>query len=151
MNCLPWMALRWFGGRLAVPHGRPSGAIPTNSSSPSLVAVQPLAEDFGVDAPLRHAASRGAIARRGELGSQRDRRGRASIRRRAQTGQTLPLAEPADRHYGVIRSELERIGRPIGHNDLLIAAHARALDAALVTDNVREFDRVPGLTVERWH
>ena len=65
--------------------------------------------------------------------------------------ETLPLAAPADRHYGMIRTELERIGRPIGHNDLLIAAHARALDAALVTDNVREFGRVPGLAVERWH
>ena len=65
--------------------------------------------------------------------------------------ETLPLAEPADRHYGMIRTALERIGRPIGHNDLLIAAHARALDAALVTNNVREFDRIPGLTVERWH
>jgi tRNA(fMet)-specific endonuclease VapC len=64
--------------------------------------------------------------------------------------ETLPLAAPADRHYGSIRSALERIGQPIGHNDLLIAAHALALDTALVTNNVREFDRVPGLTVERW-
>ena len=64
--------------------------------------------------------------------------------------ETLPLAEPADRHYGVIRSALEQIGRPIGHNDLLIAAHARALDATLVTNNTREFDRVPGLAVEQW-
>lgn len=83
------------------------------------------------------------------------RRGSARLSRQLEAVlsaiETLPLAEPADRHYGVIRSELERIGRPIGHNDLLIAAHARALDAALVTDNVREFDRVPGLTVERWH
>ena len=53
----------------------------------------------------------------------------------------LPLAEPADVHYGVIRSELERIGRPIGHNDLLIAAHARALDVTLVTRNLCEFAR----------
>ena len=39
--------------------------------------------------------------------------------------ETLPLDEPADQHYGRIRSELERVGRPIDHNDLLIAAHAR--------------------------
>ena len=64
--------------------------------------------------------------------------------------ETLPLAEPADRHYGVIRSALERVGQPIGHNDLLIAAHARALGATLVTDNVGEFSRVPNLAVENW-
>ena len=64
--------------------------------------------------------------------------------------ETLPLDEPADRHYGTIRAELERAGRPIGHNDLLIAAHARALGAILVTNNVREFSRVPDLEVEDW-
>ncbi len=63
---------------------------------------------------------------------------------------TLPLAEPADRHYGMIRAELERIGRPIGHNDLLIAAHARALGATLVTGNVGEFSRVMDLAIEDW-
>ena len=64
--------------------------------------------------------------------------------------EVLPLKEPADRLYGVIRSELERIGLPIGYNDLLIAAHARAAGAILVTNNVGEFTRVPGLTVENW-
>lgn len=62
----------------------------------------------------------------------------------------LPLEEPADRHYGEIRTELERIGRPIGHNDLLIAAHARAMGATLVTHNTDEFARVPGLAIENW-
>jgi len=62
----------------------------------------------------------------------------------------LPLEEPADQHYGEIRSELERSGRLIGQNDLLIAAHARALGAILITGNVREFKRVPGLSVENW-
>lgn len=64
--------------------------------------------------------------------------------------ETLPLNAPADRHYGAIRSELERIGRPIGHNDLLIAAHARSLGTTLVTNNTREFGRVPGLDIEDW-
>ena len=64
--------------------------------------------------------------------------------------ETLPLAEPADAHYGEIRSELEGMGQPIGHNDLLIAAHARSLDATLVTRNTREFGRVPGLDIENW-
>ena len=64
--------------------------------------------------------------------------------------EVLPLAEPADTHYAAIRSKLEHMGRTIGHNDLLIAAHARALDLTLVTRNVREFERVPGLAVEDW-
>ena len=62
----------------------------------------------------------------------------------------LPLEEPADRHYGAIRNDLERVGRPISHNDLFIAAHARALGVTLVTNNVREFSRVPDLVVEDW-
>ena len=62
----------------------------------------------------------------------------------------LPLEETADWHYGDIRNELTRQGEPIGHNDLLIAAHARALELTLVSDNVREFSRVPGLRVENW-
>ena len=62
----------------------------------------------------------------------------------------LPLEEPVDRHYGAIRSELERVGQPIGSNDLLIAAHAKALGVTLVTNNVGEFRRVPGLVVEDW-
>ncbi|MDE0052501.1 MAG: type II toxin-antitoxin system VapC family toxin [Rhodospirillales bacterium] len=62
----------------------------------------------------------------------------------------LPLEEPADQHYGAIRNDLERIGRPIGSNDLFIAAHARALGVTLVTNNVREFTRVPDLAVEDW-
>ena len=89
-----------------------------------------------------------------ELRYGAERRGSARLTRQLEAVltaiETLPLAAPADRHYGAIRSALERIGRPIGHNDLLIAAHARALDATLVTNNTREFDRVPGLTVEQW-
>ena len=62
----------------------------------------------------------------------------------------LPLEQHADRHYGQIRVELERIGRPIGLNDLLIAAHALALGATLVTNNTGEFSRVPDLAIEDW-
>lgn len=64
--------------------------------------------------------------------------------------EVLPLEEPAARHYGAIRSALEKIGQPIGRNDLLIAAHARALGATLVTNNVGEFQRVADLAVEDW-
>jgi tRNA(fMet)-specific endonuclease VapC len=57
---------------------------------------------------------------------------------------------PADAHYAEIGLFLQRQGQPIGPNDLWIAAHALALDAVLVTDNEREFSRVPGLKVENW-
>ncbi|MFT7722022.1 MAG: type II toxin-antitoxin system VapC family toxin [Roseateles sp.] len=62
----------------------------------------------------------------------------------------LPLDLPADCAYGGIRADLEAAGQPIGLNDLLIAAHARALGLTLVTDNMREFGRIPGLAVENW-
>ncbi len=64
--------------------------------------------------------------------------------------QVLPLPLDAAAHYGEIRAHLERNGRPIGANDTWIAAHARAEDLTLVTNNVREFKRVPGLRVENW-
>jgi tRNA(fMet)-specific endonuclease VapC len=60
------------------------------------------------------------------------------------------LSAGADGEYARIRSDLERKGQVIGQNDMLIAAHALALDAILVTDNVREFKRVKGLKVENW-
>lgn len=53
-------------------------------------------------------------------------------------------------HYGPIRLDLERAGTPIGGNDLMIAAIARAQDLVLVTRNGREFERVPGLRLEHW-
>ena len=64
--------------------------------------------------------------------------------------QVLALDVPADAEYGGIRAELEAAGQPIGPNDLLIAAHAYALDAVLVTANLREFSRVRALKVENW-
>jgi tRNA(fMet)-specific endonuclease VapC len=64
--------------------------------------------------------------------------------------EVLALDEPVDRYYAEVRVALEQIGQPIGHNDLLIAAHTLAYRLILVTDNVREFARVPGLTVENW-
>ncbi|MBS1222529.1 MAG: putative nucleic acid-binding protein, contains domain [Proteobacteria bacterium] len=62
----------------------------------------------------------------------------------------LPLEPPVEEHYADIRNTLERAGIPNGPNELLIDAHARALGLTLVTDNVREFSRVPGLRVENW-
>jgi tRNA(fMet)-specific endonuclease VapC len=62
----------------------------------------------------------------------------------------LPLEEPADQHYGKLRVLLESRGDMIGPNDMLIVAHALALDCTVVTANRREFSRVPGLKVENW-
>ena len=62
----------------------------------------------------------------------------------------LPLEVPTDEAYGVIRAQLEQAGTPIGGNDLLIAAHAKALGYTMVTDNEREFVRVEGLSCENW-
>jgi tRNA(fMet)-specific endonuclease VapC len=64
--------------------------------------------------------------------------------------EALPLDKEADRRYAEIRSHLDKQGRPIGPNDLLIAAHAMALDLTLVTHNVEEFSRVPDLRLENW-
>lgn len=63
---------------------------------------------------------------------------------------TEPFEPPAEEAYGRLRAELERLGNPIGANDLFIAAHSLALDCILVTANEREFRRVPGLRVENW-
>lgn len=62
----------------------------------------------------------------------------------------LPFDRPADRVYADVRVALERIGAPIGGNDLLIAAHAVALGHTLVTDNTGEFGRIARLRVENW-
>lgn len=62
----------------------------------------------------------------------------------------LPFDAAADYHYAEIRAGLEREGKIIGGNDLLIASHCRALDLTLVTHNIREFERVPGLRLENW-
>jgi tRNA(fMet)-specific endonuclease VapC len=63
---------------------------------------------------------------------------------------SLPFDDNCAEEYGLIRDELDRAGTPIGPNDLLIAATARAHDAILVTHNVREFSRVAELRIEDW-
>jgi tRNA(fMet)-specific endonuclease VapC len=62
----------------------------------------------------------------------------------------LPLEVPADAEYGGIRRAMEAAGKPIGSNDLLIAAHACAIGATIVTANTDEFRRIRGLKVENW-
>ena len=56
----------------------------------------------------------------------------------------------AAQYYGIIRANLEKLGAPIGAYDLMIAAHALSLGLVLVTNNEREFQRIPDLIVENW-
>ena len=64
--------------------------------------------------------------------------------------EVLPYGEKAAQHYGAIRAGLEKLGQPIGVNDIHIAGHARSEGLAVVTNNVSEFERVPGLELENW-
>jgi tRNA(fMet)-specific endonuclease VapC len=64
--------------------------------------------------------------------------------------EVLPFEAPADTTYGLLRARLERAGRPIGGNDLLIAAQTIALGYTIVTDNEKEFARIEGLPRENW-
>lgn len=64
--------------------------------------------------------------------------------------EVLPFEEPADERYADLRFRLESQGQPIGPNDMLIAAQCLASDLVVVTANVSEFNRVPGLPVENW-
>lgn len=63
---------------------------------------------------------------------------------------SLPFDDRAAEQYGCIRATLDRIGTPIGANDLMIAAIALSTDLTLVTHNTAEFSRVPGLRIEDW-
>ena len=62
----------------------------------------------------------------------------------------LPYGTKAAQHYGAIRASLEKLGQPIGVNDLHIAGHARSEGLVLVTNSMAEFERVPALEVENW-
>lgn len=64
--------------------------------------------------------------------------------------EVLPYGAKAAQHYGAIRAHLEKLGHPIGVNDLHIAGHARSEGLVLVTNNMAEFERVPALEMENW-
>lgn len=88
-----------------------------------------------------------------EFGAEKSQHSERNRARLVTLVQRLPLVGidyDTTRHYAQIRTRLERQGKPIGANDTWIAAQALAIDATLVTDNEREFSRVPGLTVENW-
>lgn len=87
----------------------------------------------------------------GELRFGAAKSGSARLGRRVEellgSFEVLPLTTPVDKTYALA---LETAGTPIGPNDLLIAAQAKVLGMTVVTDNLREFDRVPGLEVVNW-
>ena len=64
--------------------------------------------------------------------------------------EAVDLSDDAAQHYAEIRADLKKRGAMIGANDLFIAAHARALDLTLVTNNTAEFERAPNLKLENW-
>ncbi len=82
--------------------------------------------------------------------SQQRERALAVIAQLVRTIQPHPLPLAAAEHYGDIRAVLQKMGQPIGNNDLWLAAHARAEGWTLVTNNTREFARVPDLQLENW-
>ena len=77
-------------------------------------------------------------------------RARDIIEQFLDTVTVVPVDRATERPYGEIRAALERAGRPIGALDTIIAAHALAVRAVLVTNNIREFRRVRGLRCEDW-
>jgi tRNA(fMet)-specific endonuclease VapC len=86
----------------------------------------------------------------GVLRSERRDHLRRVIRAFLENVEILDWTPSAAREAGAVRAELAAAGNPIGAYDLLIAGHARSLDATLVTHNVREFSRVSGLRLEDW-
>jgi tRNA(fMet)-specific endonuclease VapC len=91
----------------------------------------------------------------GELrfGAEKSSRRSEALDTLARFAELIPVVEPdaaVGETYGVLRAHLERAGTPIGNNDLWIAAHARRLGVTLVSNNIREFERVPDLNLENW-
>ena len=82
--------------------------------------------------------------------SQQVERNLADIEAMVARMETLPLDNEAAYHFGQIRSELYRTGWPTGPYDMMIAGHARSSGLILVTNNIKEFERVPGLRLENW-
>jgi tRNA(fMet)-specific endonuclease VapC len=82
--------------------------------------------------------------------SSQPARNRAALEQLASPLEVAAFDRDATAVYGRLRATLEKKGQPIGSMDLLIAAHAISLDVRLITHNVREFGKVPGLRIEDW-
>jgi tRNA(fMet)-specific endonuclease VapC len=113
-------------------------------TSPSVSRLETVGEDRVYVSIVVAGELRFGAAKKGSLRLQRDVEDTLS---------RLPVAAlgvPVEERYALLRAELERAGTPMGANDLWIAAQALHDGSVLVTDNVREFGRVPGLRVENW-
>ena len=86
----------------------------------------------------------------GAAKSTQPRRNREALGQFVSPLELAAFDPPATAAYGTLRAALEKRGRQIGAMDMLIAAHAISLHATLVTNNKREFERVPGLRVDNW-
>ena len=82
--------------------------------------------------------------------SSHPERNLADIEQMAARLEIAPFETLAAAHFGQLRAELYRIGKPIGPYDMMIAGHARSMGFILVTNNLKKFERVPGLRVENW-
>ena len=82
--------------------------------------------------------------------SHRFEENHAALRSLLDAVQVVDMDAEVARQYGQVRAHLRSVGRPIGPNDLWIAAHALAQDVPLITHNLSEFRRVPGLSTETW-
>ena len=103
--------------------------------------------------PLRDCGISVIVLGELEWGVERSRRvaeNRDGLRDLLAALQVIDVDAAVAREYGQLRAHLRAIGQPIGPNDLWIAAHALALDVPLITHNLSEFRRVPGLSVETW-
>lgn len=88
-----------------------------------------------------------------QYGAEKSQSSQTTHVKLARLAELVPVLTLPDRsaiHYGSIRAELERAGTPIGANDLWIAAHAMAEDLILVSNNIKEFSRIPDIRLENW-
>lgn len=114
---------------------RPLAALPKFNANASRMAISSITL-----AELMHGAEK----------SQRVNENLAAIEDFCSRLEVLTYGTKAAQHYGAIHAALEKIGQPIGINDLHIAAHARSEGLVLVTNNLTEFERVPALELENW-
>ncbi|MFL6258462.1 MAG: type II toxin-antitoxin system VapC family toxin [Thermoanaerobaculia bacterium] len=117
-----------------------------NGRWPSVVARVQRSDPYD----LRLSSVAVAELRYGADKSARPRENHARIDQLVQDLQCLDFDLDAAAAYGRIRADLEALGQPIGPNDLLIAAQALSQGLVLVTNNLREFQRVKGLRIENW-
>ena len=111
------------------------------------------AEGFEPKLPLQDCAISVVVLGELEWGvrrSQRVERNRAGMDGWLAAVQVTDMNADVGRHYGTLRARLAAAGQMIGPNDLWIAAHALSLELPLISHNLREFERVPGLAVETW-